>query len=169
MPLPQSSSGSTYGALAKVNYQGLPPADVSYAWDNTALAPAIVDIANLSLTAPRFMARITLGATTGAMVLNNWFAVWQNATSTSPVLSRTSTGIFTVSTPAVVSDQYSQSLGQPSSIGVNLIMPVGYSFEGATAGICNISCSGNVITLNVFNASGTASDMVGVVLNLSVR
>lgn len=169
MSLPNSSSGSTYGALAKVNYQNLPPADPTTDWDNTALAPAIEDVANLTQTAPRIIVRMTLATTTGALVLNNWFAVWQNATGTSPVLARTGTGVFTITLPTNVSDEYSQSLGNPSVIPVNLIAPIGNVIEGTTPGFVNVSCSTNVITVHTFNASGSANDLAGVVVNISVR
>lgn len=103
MALPNSSTINTYGAQGKVNYQVLPPSNPSTDWDNTMLAPGIADIANLTLTAPRFIARLTLAATTGGLVLNNWFSVWQNATPTTPVLTRTGTGVYTITLPVNVS------------------------------------------------------------------
>jgi len=167
-PLPNSSNIQSVGCYGKVNYQNLPPSDPTVDYDNTLLAPAITDIANMSMTAPRFVARLTLAATTGALVINSWEAVWQNATSTTPVFVRTGTGTFTLTLPSNVSDQYTQSIGNPSIIPVNLLSCVG-SFENGTFGFCNFSCSTNVITINTANSGGSASDLAGAVINLIVR
>lgn len=169
MPLPQSSTISTYGAASVVNYQGLPPSDPTTTFNNTLIAPAFNDVANLTNTAPRLIVQLTLAATTGALVLGNWYSVWMNATPTVPILSRTTTGIFTITMPVNVSDQYTQSLGTPSVIPVNLTVPVGAVLSGTTPGFVNVSCSTNVITIDTFGSNGSASDLVGVVLTVSVR
>ena len=169
MALPNSSTISSVGAYGKIDNQNLPPANPTISWSNVLLAPAITDVANASNTNPRAMVRLTLAATTGALVLNNWFAVWMSATTTTPVIARTTTGVFTVTFPVNVSDQYSQSVGMPSTIPVNLIMPVGAVLEGSTPGFVNVSCSTNVVTINTFSANSNPSDLVGSVLNISVR
>jgi hypothetical protein len=168
--LPNSSTISSYGAFGKTNYQNLPPSDPSYAWDNTMLGPGIADISNMSQTAPRFEISMVLAATTGALVLNQWWAVWQLATATSPVLTRVGTGHFTVTLPVNVSDQYSQSVSTPNSIAVNMQRCLGSNLEGgSTFGFVNVSCSTNVITIYTADHTGSASDLVGVTLNFMVR
>lgn len=169
MALPLSSNINTVGASGKVNYQGLPPSDLTTAWDNTTLAPAIADIANASLTDIRLILQVTLATSTGAMVLNNWWAVWQNATATTPILSRTTTGIFTFTMPVTVSDQYSQSIGNPSSIPVNLLAGVAGIATASTFGFCSVVCSTNVVTLYTAGTNGSASDLNGTVVNILVR
>lgn len=168
MALPNSSNINTVGASGKVNYQNLPPSDLTTDWDNTTLGPAVTDIANSSLTAPRFQINFTLAASTGALVLNNWYAVWQNATSTAPILAQTTTGVFTITLPASVSDQYSQSIGIASSIPVNLTTGQA-TLAGTTFGFVNVSCSANVITLNVGNSGGSPANLVGTVCNVWAR
>lgn len=168
MALPNSSTGSTYGALGKIDFQGLPPADATYSWSNPLLAPGICDIANLTNTAPRGLAQLTLASSTGSLVLNNWFAVWMNATTTAPTLARSGTGVFTITFPTSVSDQYSQSVGNPSAIPVNFIMPIGCVVSGGPAFV-NASVSANVITINTYSIAGSANDLDGYVVSVCVR
>lgn len=168
MSLPNSSNINTYGASAKVNYQSLPPNDPTTDWDNTLLAPGLNDVANMTLTAPRFICNITLAATLGAMTLNSWQAVWMNATSTTPVLGSFSEGTFTITLPVNVSDQYTQSIGQPSSIPVNLVSAIA-SLGGTTFGFVNVSVSTNVITVNMAGTNGSASYLTGSTLSIIAR
>jgi len=170
MALPNSSVLSTYGASAKVNYQNLPPSDQTVSWDNTKLAPAIGDVAGLTLTAPRFICQFTLANSTGSLVLNNWFSVWKNATPTTPILTRTGTGLFTITLPVNVSDEYTQSVGTPSVIPVSLTTPLSAVFaNGGAFGFVNVGCTANVVLISTANTSGTASDLIGNVLTVSVR
>ena len=167
-PLPDSDSGSTYGALGKVNYSQVPPANPLTDWSNPQLAPAITNVAGMTLVTPRVLVQFTLAATTGALVLNEWFAVWSNVTTTAPVLVRTGTGVFTVTLPTVVSDEYNASIGITNNHSVNLLM--GWAnLEAATAVYsASVSCVANVITIKTFNTSG-ANDFVGLVLDVFAR
>jgi hypothetical protein len=169
MTLPNSSTITSVGASGKVNYQGNPPSDPSFDWDNTLLAPAICDIANASLTDIRLILQVTLAASTGAMVLNNWWAVWQNATPTTPIMARTTTGIFTFTMPVNVSDQYTQSIGLPSVIPVNLQAGIAGIATASTFAHTGVVCSTNVVTLYTANATGSANDLVGTTVNIFVR
>jgi hypothetical protein len=163
MSLPNRSTASTFDAINKINNANIPPAVQATDWDNTKLGPGVGDIAALGLTAPRFWARITLAATTGALVLNSWQAVWANVTVTTPILARTTTGIFTVTLPSVVSDEYDASLGITNNITVNLLGAVG-GLESTTFGFINASASGNVINLHTANSGGSANDLVGSII-----
>ena len=161
MPLPSRSTISTYDADNKINNANIPPANQQTDWDNTKLAPAISDVVALGLTAPRFWCRMTLAATTGALVLINWQANWGNVTTTTPILARTTTGVFTITLPTTVSDEYQASLGVTNNITLALNAAEG-SLEGSTFGFINASASGNVITVNTANTAGSANDLVGV-------
>lgn len=169
MALPNSSNISSVGASAKVNYQNLPPSDLTIDWDNSTLAPAITDIANGSLTASRFICNITLATTIGALVLNSWSAVWQNATTTTPVLGGFGDGYFTITLPVSVSDQYTQSIGSPSSIPVNLIAGIGCLGGSTNFGFVNVSCSTNVITVNLADHTGSPAYLTGSTLSIFCR
>lgn len=158
MSLPNRSTLSTFGGSGKLNYANVPPANPVTDFDNPSLAKALSDVAGLGLTSPRFWARITLSTTTGGLVLNNWKAVWQNVTTTTPILARSGTGIFTITLPTTVSDEYSSSVGTPSLITVNL-SSAQCTLEEATPGFTNAQASGNVITLRTFNAGGSANDL----------
>lgn len=164
MPLPASSTITLYDGAGKVNDQGLPPANDQLDWQNPQLATAIGDVAGLTQTCPRVIVRMTLAASTGALVLNNWRAVWQNVSPTPvPILIRSSTGVFTITLPTFVSDEYDQSVGVDTNVQVNLFGGQG-NIEGTTPGFINVSVSGNVITVRTFNAGGSENDLVGVTI-----
>lgn len=159
--LPQYSDASNYDAKSKVNDQNLPPVDHTIDWDNPSLASAVCDVAGITQTVPRFRCRLTLAASTGALALISWKAVWGNATITPPVLARSTTGVFTITLPTTVADEYDASLGISNPISVNLESGVA-NMEAAVAACLNVSCSSNVITLRGFNPSTlAASDFVG--------
>lgn len=163
MSVPNRSTAVDYDANNKINDQNLPPANQPLNWDNTKLAPGVSDIAGVVNVAPRIWARITLATTTGGLVLINWWAMWANATFQAPTLSRSTTGVFTLTTPPTVNDEYDASFGNNANIPVALLAAMG-SLEGSTPGFVNASASGNVITINTFDHTGSASDLNGVTL-----
>lgn len=158
-PMPKSSSIVAFDGRNKVD--GLiPPAIQNTDWSNPKLATAVSDVAGMGQTAPRFCGLLTLATTTGGLSMPTWRAVWQNVTSTAPVLSRTTTGVFTVTLPSVVSDEYDGSLGITNNIAVSLFA-CSSSLTGTSAGLVNASASGSVITIHTFNTSGSANDLSG--------
>jgi hypothetical protein len=163
MPLPNRSTIANFGGYGKLNNANLPPSNPTTDWDNTLLGACTSDVAALGQIAPRFWCRITLAATTGALVLNSWKAQWINVTSTTPVLARTTTGIYTITLPVNCSDEYDSSLGLTGNITINL-SAASSSLEGSTFGFSNASASGNVITISTANTSGSAADLTGSVL-----
>jgi hypothetical protein len=166
--LPDIETISSLGGFAKKNYQNLPPANPITDFDNTLLGAALGDVAELTQTAPRVIIQMTLASTTGGLVLNNWFANWKNVTPTVPVLRRTSAGIFTITLPSTVSDEYSASVGLPNTHTVNLFSGVG-NLEGATSLYsAAVSCVGNIITVNMCNIYGL-NDFPGLVLDIWCR
>lgn len=169
MPLPNRSTASIYDAVNKVNNYNIPPAVQQVDWDNTKLAPAISDVVALGLTGCRFWCRLTLAASTGGLVVPIWWANWSNVTTTAPIPSRTTTGQFLITLPASVSDEYDASLGNANTIILNLTAAQA-SMEGTTTfGFVNASASGNVISVNTANTSGSANDLVGVTLLVVAR
>lgn len=162
MPLPASSTISNFDGDNKVNGP-IPPAIQATDWDNPSLGRATSDVAGLGQCAPRFTARLTLASTTGGLSLVQWRAVWQNVTTTTPILARTGTGVFTITLPTFVSDEYDFSLGTANNIAVNFFAGDG-NIEGSTAGMIQVSASGNVVTIHTFNSSGSANDLAGVTI-----
>jgi len=161
--LPDRDSGSSYGALNKLNSQNLPPSNLQTDWDNTTLAPAICNIAGLTQVSPRFVCRVKLATSTGGMSILSWYSVWNGATGTNPVASRSSTGSYTITLPTTVSDEYNASFNVVGNHTVALLGATGAS-EGTT--YCSLQCSavGNVITVNSFNSSNVLSDSTSIAL-----
>ena len=168
--LPDNANIQTYNGFAKVNYQALPPSNPLTDWDNPSLGQCTSDVAGLTQTGCRFMVQMTLAATTGALVLVQYQAVWKNATSTLPVLARTTTGVFTITNPTLVSDEYQASIGYDLTHTVNLTMPVMAVVQGSTVYHVQVTpTSGNVTTVYVFDSSSAASDAVGATIVVGMR
>ncbi len=108
----------------------------------------------------RFWCRMTLGASTGALSILQWFANWSNVTTTSPVPAFVSTGVFTITLPTQVNDEYDASLGANANIPVNLSAAHG-SLEGNVFGFVSAAASGNVITIHTGNVMGFADNIDG--------
>jgi hypothetical protein len=158
MPLPNRQTIETYDGQTKIN--GLiPPSVQSTDWDNPSLGACTSDVAALGQTAPRFLCRIQLAATTGALVLTVWYAQWGNVTTQTPVLTRTGTGLFTVTLPPVVSDEYDASVGESNNITVNLFAAAA-NLDNVTGtfGFINAQASGNVISIACADTTGTPND-----------
>jgi hypothetical protein len=158
MPLPNRQTIETYDGQTKIN--GLiPPSVQSTDWDNPSLATCTSDVAALGQTAPRFLCRIQLASTTGALVLTTWFAQWGNVTPQTPVLARTGTGVFTITLPTVVSDEYDASVGISDNITVNLFAAsANLDNISGTFGFINAQASGNVISIACADTTGAAND-----------
>jgi hypothetical protein len=169
MAQPNTSNISTYNAFGKQNYNNLPPSNPVVDWDNPSQAQCSSDVAAIGQTNPRFVCKITLAATTGSLVLVSWWAVWQNVTPTTPILTRNTTGQFTITLPTVVSSEYQASIGNANTENVNLSQPIGAGLTGTTFGFVNVNCSGNIVNFNTADNTGTASDLVGQTIYLAVR
>src|SRR5580698_805578 len=160
MPLPARSTITSFGGEGKIDSLNLPPANSQVDWSNPLLAACTSDVSGMGQVSPRFWCRLVLAATTGGLSIPNWEAVWINATATLPVAAHSTTGVFTITLPTFVSDEYDSSVGLTNNVPVNLIAAMG-GLEGATAGFINCSASGNVITINTFNAAGSANNLAG--------
>lgn len=163
MTLPKRATGSTYDGINKVNYASIPPANQTIDWDNPSLGSCVCDVAELGLPAARFWMRLTLAASTGGLSVLNWQAMWSNVTTTQPVPTRTSTGIFAVTLPTFVSNEYDASFGVTNNVPL-ILNGASANLEDAVFGFINAKASGNVITIHTADTSGTASDLAGSVL-----
>lgn len=169
MTLPDKDAASTYGALSKVNYQNLPPADPTTDWDNTLLAPAVANIAGLTQTASRVDVTLTLDSRDGYIVINSWNAVWANATNTSPVAHHVSTGIYTLTWPTVVSDEYNASFGRYNNHTVNLTKGFGNLQNPGQLSSVHVSCNANVITFKLYDHTNALNDFVGYTVDIFAK
>lgn len=158
---PYKSSGQAYGGTGKINDQYNPPAILSKQWDNPSLGQAVCQIAAIGLCAPCVLVRFTLATTTSGLVLVQSWSGYQNATDTLPVLVRTGTGVFTITLPVSVSDEYDASFGTTLNNTVNLTGGVG-NIEGTTLGteIHVTPIAANVLQV-VTGLSGSANDLAG--------
>src|SRR6185312_328182 len=157
--LPNPASLANYGGQLE-NYQGTAAIDATTDLDASAGNNAFNDVAMMTRTCPRAMARFTWSGT-GAPTLVSHFAMWGNANAVAPTVARTNTGQGTVTWPSSVSDDMIDPT-KPGSIGpiaVNLHASTGeckslvtqYSFQS------NIT-SANVVSFAIFNASGSLTD-----------
>jgi hypothetical protein len=120
---------------------------------------AFCAIAETTRTAPRAFVRFTGHATTPVMVA--WEAMWKGATSTTPTLSRATTGVYNVTFPSTVDDER----GESHSL---VLRGAHASLEGGTFGFITATISSNVVTVRLANTAGTANDFAGTTFLLVV-
>lgn len=157
MTLPTSDSFDTYGGT-KTDFSSVvdPTTDRSAAEVNTAFA----SMSCASRTSIRGYMQFLGHAATP--VLNYHNAHWGSSLAVIPVVSRNSTGNYTVTFPSTVTDP----LGVVQSI--NLIAGQ-VSLEGTTAGYATITkATPNTFTVCMFNSGGSASDLTSSNVNVWV-
>lgn len=158
MGLPASDVIGTFGCpFTNSGLVSNPQTDLAASQFNQLCA----DTAGMTRTATRAWARFTTAASTGAMALNDFDTVWNEVTTnTNPVEARTSTGIFTLTFPATITD----SLNNTYTVNFRraAVQVEGSALYFAT---CSVS-SANVITCYVFNTAFAANDAVGTVLHV---
>jgi len=160
MAIPASSTISSYDADNKINGP-IEPANQSTDWQNPLLAQGLSDAAGMTNTCPRFVCLLTLAATTGAMVIQDWRAVWQNVQNVmAPLAVRTGLGTFTLTVPTQVNNEYSESVGVINDTPI-IFFGASATLCGSTFGFANASASDNVITIRTANAAGSANDLAG--------
>ena len=157
--LPDKSVLNTYGG-ALVN--AYPVANPNTDQDAAAGNQEASDTAGMTRTTTRAWLRFVTAASTGAMSLTSWDAVYGEVISNAaPTLARTSPGVFTVTLPATVTD----ALAVTHSIN---IQRVGVNIEGATLYFVQASFAGNVITVYTFTTGFSANDIVGATVHVWV-
>ena len=160
--LPTKQSGESYlgDEIGKQNYQALPPSNPLTDQDNTLISPAFVDVANLGQTCPQVVVGFTTAASTGALALNYYSALWINATATLPILTRVTTGVFTITFPPTVSHEYTLAADNIAN-NITVVLNRGAANFTNALGFLQVNASGNVITVNTYNTSSSANDLVG--------
>lgn len=109
MTLPNSSSINAYGSGVLVD--AVPLVDPTSELGAAALNPLRNDVAAMTATVPRLLFQYRGNSSGNPTVATSatWTAgndsVWGNAPANTPVMTRTSTGIYTVQLPSTVSDQ----------------------------------------------------------------
>lgn len=136
-----------------VNYAPVEDAttDLDAAFDNNARCMAAMS----SHTAPRCWARVTTGATTGAMVLVKHDAMWGNALAFAPTVARASLGTFTVTYPASVNDE----LAVAHTTNLRWAM-ANHRSAAAALFVQAVPTSANVITFTVRDSTFALVDTV---------
>lgn len=160
MTLPDVDDLNTVGG-AKSNYHAVedPTTDEDAAHRNIAFANAVA----MTQTLPRAWARITLAATTGAMVRVAHAAVWGNSLGVAPTPARTSTGLFTLTWPTTVVDP----LGVTRTLNLRGAMRPNVRGSTLYHTMADIT-SANVCTFRIFNTSDALNDAAGVDVDILV-
>ncbi len=150
MTTPAIDSLATYGG-AMTNYA--PVEDPTTDRDAAAANQAYASIAAVTNTAPRSIVVFKPHTTTGAMSLTSHRAMWGSDVSVAPVLARATTGTYTVTLPATITDE----LGVVHTIA--LFAAHCTSQNTTVASFINCVVSSNVITVYTFNAGGSLADV----------
>jgi len=158
MTLPDADSLSTYGG-PYANY-GTGPVDPTTDLD----ANLFNKLAATAAMASRMVDRceVAFVYSGSAATVSSFEAVWKGNSTTTPTITRTATGTFTITWPSSVQDELL------ASHALNLSSAFGWA-QGATNYHLQASCAGNVITLYVFNTSGTLTDPTGITLRVRAR
>jgi len=162
MAAPNPSSIGDYG-MPVVDY-------VATVTDPTTDQPAsgadqqACDTAMMSRPATRAWVSFTTNGT-NAPVLVAHEAQW--GVGTAPVLARTGTGVYTVTWPAMVTDQ----LGNTQSVNLRFALGAGATVFLSTGYVINYAASANVATVSVFSvpSGAVAADTTGVPISVVVR
>lgn len=149
MPLPDASDILTYGAPKK-NYE-ISVVDPETDLDATEYNKLACDVAMASRMVDRAEVQFTGGT---APTVVSFEAVWKSKTMTTPIVTRTATGVYAITLPTSVQDEL---LG---SHNVNLKAASG-SCAGATALHVQATADTNVITAYVFDMAGAPADGSG--------
>lgn len=158
MTLPDADSLSTYGG-PYANY-GVGPVDPTTDLDANLFNKMAATIAMASRMVDRCEVAFTWNG--ASLSLSSWEAVWKGKTVTAPVLARSAAGTYTVTFPTSVQDELLvfHTLNFTSAFGWA---------QGSTAYDVQAQGSGNVLTLYVFNTSGTLTDPTNVTLRVRAR
>jgi hypothetical protein len=157
MTLPTADSFDQYGGL-KQDFSSVvdPTTDRSAAEVNTAFA----SMASASRTSIRAFLQFLGSATTPTVNFHN--AHWGSTLSVLPVVTRNSIGNYTITFPSTITDP----LGVVQS--VNLVSGRG-GLEGTVPGFVTVTkATPNTLTVLLFSAAGTASDLTTSNINIWV-
>lgn len=152
--LPGVAALSTYGGIKS---NGSPVEDPTVDEDAAHRNQCFADAAGMTQTACRaWCALVGHGTAPTDPASNVHGAVWGNDVEDKPVCARTSTGLYTITFPATITDE----LGVEQTVNLRHAWA---SVEGATLYFTTATVTApNVVTLRVFNTSFALNDAVGV-------
>lgn len=128
------------------------------------------DAAQLTATPDKLWVRFATATSNGAITPSDFRAQWGAGSANAPAIARTGTGIYTVQTPATwtTPGTYTYSLdpdGQLLTSEAVAFITSGGDVKGpitsAPAGFVRTAEAGYTITVYVYNASWTLSDLGG--------
>lgn len=109
-------------------------------------------------TLDRAWCTFTGHATTPVLVDHD--AVWGDVASAAPIVTRTGTGVYPIEWPTTITD----ALGNVETVDIRAVK---FSVSGSTAYHVTYTITApNIITVRVFNASGTANNGAGVTFSV---
>lgn len=150
---PLKPSFDTFGG-AKINYADVE--DPTTDRDASEVNAAFATTAGLGRTGIRAYVRWAGHAT--APIVDIQDAVWGN--SQPPTIVHTSTGLYTVTFPATITDLLSQS--------VSLLLYDGFAKVNTGAVFTAVSIATNVVQVRTYNSAGSLNDLVGTLITLFV-
>jgi hypothetical protein len=156
--LPDVDSLSTYGG-AKEDYAPVEDYTTDEAAAHRNLYAA--NVAAMTHTATRAWVSFVGNASSATDPASNIHdAVWGNGVSVKTTNARTGTGVWTLTWPTSVTDE----LGVSHAVNLRRAWA---SVEGSTPYLVTVTpTSSNVLTVRIFNTSGTANDAAGVTINV---
>jgi hypothetical protein len=165
-PAPQSANSYLGSVVGKQNYQQIPPSNPATDFDSTLISPGFVDVSRMTLVCPKVFLQFSTGTSTGALDLLAYSSMWFNSDPGTPVLAYVSTGVYTFTFPTYVSQEYTQQANNVSQ-NIPVVLTGGVGSFATIAGMVAVNAgSANVITVSVFNSSGSAHDFTAAVINL---
>lgn len=119
----------------------------------------IVDVAAMTRTTRRCWARFTAGT---SPTLTAHEANWGNDSSVAPIIAHAATGQYTSTWPTSVADKTG------ATRSVNLRFPERPNVEGSTLYFVQATMtSPNVMTIYVYNSSGSPNDATGAIIDIA--
>jgi hypothetical protein len=158
MPCPDIDTLATLGGALQ-NYS--PVEDPTTDLDAATYNITRLDVASMTQTSNRAWVNFTANTTTGTMTLVAHAAHWGSSIAVAPTLARVTTGTFTVTWPATVTDD----LGNVHTL--NMRFAKGNARGGGTYYDVQAQPSGlNSVTVYVYNSANALTDAAGVAIDI---
>lgn len=144
MALPGIATLDTYGGIKQDAYPLTDPTtDMSAAEGNAAFS----DVAMMTACCMRAWVQFSVASSTPTLVAHN--AMWGTGAGVAPVIARSTTGVYTITWPATVQDQLSNSF-------TLALRACSFAFVSGTY-LVTISVLNNVATVSFFTTASTPS------------
>lgn len=156
-----SRNVTTYGVFVDSQPTANPLAEFSASSQNRMNE----DLAQLTRTGPRalFSFQTTSTAAPVSVSAVDVVTVWGEGSGSAPLIQKTATGTYVATFQASYQDGLAGTIADAESETetVNFRFRAGGGVRGSTKGDMQISLASNVVTIYVFNASGSLSDLGG--------